>query len=291
MKTTRVQGHVIRDVMVWSTRCSEHFFPWRTLAAQPMRESQIAEAGISDIYPGYELGRTQPRFHLLVYTGIGTGCFYTQETTREVRRGLLLIVPAGTPFGYKPDKGRWRFMWFHLPDNERWAKLRGMPAILRPTYLTEVLESATEGYLKESRGRGPTSQRAAMLYAELIGLYISRELGSREEPVSADIKNRLYNLWDTVNDDLKRPWTVEEMADLMAVSPAHLHRITREHANASPMKMVTRLRMERAQELLIIHPYPIRVIADMVGYQNEFAFSVAFKRFSGVTPGQFRERR
>jgi two-component system response regulator YesN len=57
------------------------------------------------------------------------------------------------------------------------------------------------------------------------------------------------------------------------------------------MKMVTRLRMERAQELLIMHDVPISVISDLVGYRNQFAFAMAFKKFSGVTPGQFRNRR
>ena len=52
-----------------------------------------------------------------------------------------------------------------------------------------------------------------------------------------------------------------------------------------------RLRMVRAQELLILHGVPQSVIGELVGYRSEFAFLGAFKRFSGVTPGEFRKRR
>jgi YesN/AraC family two-component response regulator len=59
----------------------------------------------------------------------------------------------------------------------------------------------------------------------------------------------------------------------------------------SLVKRVTRLRMERAQELLILHGVPQSVIGELVGYRNECAFLGAFKRFSGVTPGESRKRR
>ena len=75
------------------------------------------------------------------------------------------------------------------------------------------------------------------------------------------------------------------------MSASHFHRLVRETQSVSPMKMVTRLRMERAQELLIMHDVPIDVISEQVGYHNPYAFAVAFKRFSGVTPGEFRKRR
>jgi AraC-like DNA-binding protein len=94
-----------------------------------------------------------------------------------------------------------------------------------------------------------------------------------------------------VNADLARDWNVEVLAEAAGVSCPHLHHIVRERFGVSPMKLVTRLRMERAQEWLIIYDAPQRVIGEMVGYQNEFAFLVAFKRFSGVTPKEFRKWR
>ena len=201
------------------------------------------------------------------------------------------MVPAGTPFGYRPARGRWHFLWFHLESAEGRQQFHSRHVTVRKTVMTGPLGRLTEDFLRESRGRGPTAQKAAALYGELITLYIRRELGESEEETDTGLRNLLNHTWDKVGKDLKRLWTVESLAHEMGMSTSHFHRLVREAQNVSPMKMVTRLRMERAQELLIMHDVPISVIAEQVGYRNQFAFAMAFKRFSGVTPGEFRKRR
>lgn len=281
----------IGDVMQWSPRCQEHFFPWRAKSTGSESGADIAEAGITESFIGYRLERRVPRFHLMVYTMSGEGLVYSPTREWRVGRDQLLIVPGATPFGYVPQDAGWSFMWFHLPDSDRWHHLKRGHITIRKTVLTGPMERLTEDFLRESRGRGPTAQKAASLYIELIALYINRELGAGDEEIDTDLRNLLNHTWDKVSKDLKRHWTVESLAHEMGLSTSHFHRLVRESHNTSPMKMVTRLRMERAQELLIMHDVPISVIADQVGYTNQFAFAMAFKRFSGVTPGQFRTRR
>ncbi len=281
----------IEDVMAWSSRCQEHFFPWRAKASASEGAEDIAEAGITESFQGYRVERRSPRFHLLVYTMEGLGKVYSPSRDWSVSRDRILIVPAATPFGYVPKSERWHFMWFHLPVTEKWRHIAGRGITVRQTVITGPLERLTVDFLRESRGRGPTAQQAAALYIELIDLYINREIGVSDEEVNTDLQNLLNHTWGKVSKELKRPWTVESLAYEMGLSTSHFHRLVRELQGTSPMRMVTRLRMERAQELLIMHDVPIGVIADQIGYSNQYAFAMAFKRFSGVTPGQFRKRR
>lgn len=289
-KTPRAERE-IAEVMTWSPRCQEHFFPWRAKASGSGGADDIAEAGITESYPGYCVERRSPRFHLLVYTMDGVGNVYSASRQWNIIRDKVLVVPAATPFGYIPGSERWHFMWFHLPVTEKWRHIASRGITVRKTVMTGPLERLTVDFLRESRGRGPTAQRAAALYIELIDLYINRELGVSDEEVNTDLQNLLNHTWDKVSKDLKRAWNVENLAYEMGLSTSHFHRLVRELQGTSPMKMVTRLRMERAQELLIMHDVPISVVADQVGYGNQYAFAMAFKRFSGVTPGQFRKRR
>lgn len=281
----------IGDVMQWSSKCREHFFPWVTKAADMMRPHSIAEAGITECHSGYRLERSAPRFHLLVYPEKGAGEVYDSTRSRRLEPGQLLIAPALKPFGYRPLTRTWRFMWFHLPDEEVWKVLRTEALIIRKTQLSDALRRATEGFLEESRGRTESHREASGLYISLIDLFIRRELGSGDTNPHAAMGNRLDHLCALINADLARRWNVNSLAEAVGVSSPHLHHIVRERFGVSPMKLVTRLRMERAQEWLIIHDAPQRVIGEMVGYQNEFAFLVAFKRFSGVTPKEFRKWR
>ena len=282
---------LIENILKWSPRCREHFLPWRSASAGAMRDHYIAEAGISDLYPGYLLGRQAPRFHLLVYTLTGRGTVYTPDEQMQVERDSLLIVPARVTFGYQPLSGRWKFLWFHLRELEHWRRLAADKPNIRRTYLAEPLAAAMEGFLRESRRRDGGGRHIAELYAEIISVYIERELGTPLEEPEHSMHQRLHSLWEMVNKDLRAKWNVAHLAQEIGLSVPHLHRVCREHMHEAPMKVVTRLRMERAQELLILHDQPVRVIADLVGYQNEFAFFTAFRRFSGVTPTTFRRRR
>lgn len=286
-------ARTIGNLLKWSPRCREHFFPWRAKAANALRAQSIAEAGITECHPGYHLERSAPRFHLLVYPVEGAGEVYDRARSLTLAPGQFLIAPALKAFGYLPKSETWRFMWFHLPDDDTWSFLRKESLAIRGTVLAGPLHEATEGFLRESRGRRDTNQRATELLVELVATYIHRDLGagtgSRDHDVETE--NRLYHLGGLINADLARDWTVEDLAGTLCVSSSHLHRMVQDHFGTSPMKMVTRLRMERAQELLILHDATQGVIGKMVGYKNEFAFLVAFKRFSGVTPGEFRKRR
>ena len=281
----------IGDLMKWSPQCREHFFPWVTRAADVMAAHSIAEAGITECHPGYHLERSKPRFHLLVYPTKGVGEVYDCTRSRRVEPGEVLIAPALTPFGYHPISRTWRFLWFHLPDEDAWSFLGKETLTVRKTLLSEALCRATEGFLEESRGRGESHREASGLYISLIDIYIRRELGSGATAADINTGNRLDRLCALVNADLAHDWTVKSLAEAVGVSCPHLHHMVRERFGISPMRLVTRLRMERAQEWLIIHDVPQRVIGEMVGYRNEFAFLVAFKRFSGVTPRNFRKRR
>jgi AraC-like DNA-binding protein len=282
---------VVSDFKKWSPHCREHYFPRRSERAAVVEKKGIAEGGITEAYPGYEIGRANPGFHLLLYTFKGRGQVFSRHPVRYVSRDQVLLIPAGTSFRYKPHRGRWSFLWFHLTDTGRWRHLGDESIVVRNTSLMTQMENAMAEFLRESHGISRSSPRAARLYAELIALYIEREFGHSVETEGTDLHIRLDKLWDKVNANLDQNWDVDRLAEELHVSVAHLHRMALAATGTSPMRMVTRLRMERAQDLLIILDCKIRNVAEMVGYHNEFAFSVAFKRFCGVTPGEFRKQR
>ena len=291
MANRKSSENKIVDKMVWSDRCREQFSPWNVATRNVERCDSIAEAGISELYPGYQLGRTNPRFHLMVYTEEGVGEFVTSRSTAQIQTGYVLIVPAGQPFGYVPLEGPWRFAWIHLPKVGRWAQLAEQRPVIRRSSVGPPINAAMVAFVRECRSHRQDSREASSLYAQLIVLHVERELGIREPQVVANHRAQLNGLWEMVAADVKREWTVEQMAREAKTSAPSLYRLCKKYAGTSPMKMVQRLRMEHAQELLVLHDHPVATIADMVGYTNEYAFAVAFKRFSGNTPAEFRKRR
>ena len=281
----------IKDHLKWSSRCREHFFPWRSRAAESLQNAGIAEAGISDLYPGYSLGRVDPRFHLLVYTTHGQGIVNGLSKQVVAGNGEVVVIPAHTPFTKTPRRSRWRYLWIHLFEEKRWSRLEGLPIYTRRTVLTEQLDHAMVGFLKEYRSRRASADRMVALYGESINICVLRDHAAEEVPVDASIETKLAEVWQSVYSNLMYPWSITELAKQVGVSAPHLHRLVVRFNQTTPMRMVVRLRMEHAQELLIQDDSPLSVVSERVGYRDQFAFAVAFKRFSGVTPGQFRNRR
>jgi len=87
----------------------------------------------------------------------------------------------------------------------------------------------------------------------------------------------------------QRKWTVSGLAAQVAVSRSVLDARFREVLGRSPIRYLTEWRMHLAQDLLLATDLTIAAIGRQVGYDSEEAFSRAFKRGRGRSPGAWRD--
>lgn len=80
---------------------------------------------------------------------------------------------------------------------------------------------------------------------------------------------------------------LNETAALLDVSPIYLSHLFKKEAEITFSAYVTRLRIEKAKELLRQGDRKIYEISEMVGYQTVQYFSKVFKKETGKTPGEF----
>lgn len=272
--------------------CQERFLALDIPAAAALRDLGVQLAGVSALAPPYRMVRSRPDFHCVVGTTGGAGWCEIAGCPPRLGSGELLVIPAGTPCAYGIRGRRWDIAWFHL-DARRGlgAALARRPAAVHQAVLLPRLAGAMEAYLTEARDDDVGAQRAAALAARLVACQLERELAADLDPRAAQARRRLQELWDAVDRDLRRRWTVAELAARLHESPASLFRLCAKHGGERPMAMVARLRLERARLLLRESDEPLKAVAARVGYRNAFAFSAAFKRFAGVSPQGFRARR
>lgn len=278
-----------RAMHVIGANCRERFLPLGHPSAQPLRDLGVVLAGVSDLAKPYEIGRPSPAFHVVLYSESGSGWLDVPHCPVTLAAGQLLVIPAGTPCRYGIASAHWRILWFHIGLGDGLGQaLRGRAPVVHPVQHLPRLHAALEGYLVETHGIDEAARRAAGLHAELVALYLERELSNDVDPRAAGQRRRLQQLWDDVDRNLRHPWSVAALAAQIHESQIGLYRQCARHFNERPMAMVTRLRMERARQLLRETDEPLKRIADWVGYRNEFAFSTAFKRHAGQSPRDFR---
>ncbi len=84
--------------------------------------------------------------------------------------------------------------------------------------------------------------------------------------------------------------TIGQILKHVAISRATLERRFRRLLGRSPKEEIERVRLVRAKRLLAETPYKLHRIARMIGYQTAAQFAIAFKRRTGLRPGQYRQR-
>jgi len=86
-----------------------------------------------------------------------------------------------------------------------------------------------------------------------------------------------------------RPWSVSSLAKELHQSRSGFASRFLELVGESPIRYLTRWRMQLAAKQLSTTNLRISQVAQRVGYDSEPAFSRAFRRYLGITPTEFRK--
>ena len=274
-KTIRETAHIGHDT-------KEQISPPSAFPALYTRGLNLA--GLSDAGHGYRMHRPQPQFgHLLVTLG-GAGRVLVDDKWLECGEGYAYVSPPNAPSAFETQAGpRWQFAWIFLDSmgNSRIGLLAGERSCLVPAD-AKPLATAIEGLYREGVGRADGTLLDQ--WAHLIDAYCRRIT----QPSPAHDIDPLARLWLSVDARLAANWSVTSLSDAAGVSSETLRKLCILHHGRSPMQEVTRLRMRRADTLLQSTTAKLAVIARMVGYENVFAFSTAFRRIYGVPPSERR---
>lgn len=87
-----------------------------------------------------------------------------------------------------------------------------------------------------------------------------------------------------------RDWTVESLAQSVGLSRAGFALKFKQVLGDTPLNYLTTLRIFKASDLLNKTDYNLEKIAHLVGYRDAFSFSKTFKRLTGISPKNFREK-
>lgn len=105
-----------------------------------------------------------------------------------------------------------------------------------------------------------------------------------------DYEKRLLRVIDHIHDNPAGDLSLDNLADVAALSRFHWHRVYRAMMGETAAQTVKRLRMHRASCLLVRTDRTLPEIAAAVGYPNPSSFSRAFADIYGFSPTGFRER-
>lgn len=246
----------------------------------------IILAGISYTDGDFRFVRHKPLMTQLMVCFGGAGEVLVDGEWHRCEKGMAYLTPPGVLHAYhslpvdRLSRSSWQVCWvkYTYDGQSGPATQTGKPALIQVD--GGDLKHAIESLHRETklRAEAPVLQS----WSALVHAYAQRAIAT---------PSRLAAVWRAVNNDLSRPWTLDDLAHTAGLSPEHLRRICHSELNCSPMRYVTELRMREAAMMLTSGFYSVETVASRVGYDNAFAFSTAFKRHTGTAPSQYRRIR
>lgn len=107
--------------------------------------------------------------------------------------------------------------------------------------------------------------------------------------MSPSYETRLRRVLQYIHDNPAGDLSLDQLADVAALSRFHFHRVYRTMTGETCADAVRRLRCHRASFWLTQTDWPLDRIATQAGYDNTQSFNRAFRAVFGQTPTAFRK--
>lgn len=133
-------------------------------------------------------------------------------------------------------------------------------------------------------------KRQGYAYAAMRYLYGILALLCTEEEYAGAVADRLAPGMEYLEKHFLEDIRLETCGELCGMSYANFKKRFAARYHTSPKAYTVSLRLRHAADLLASGLYSVGEVADMCGYKNEFYFSRAFTRYTGINPSRLRRR-
>ncbi len=235
---------------------------------------------------------------ILVYTLRGGGLYQSTDKTLPPfvsHPGLIVLFPPGTGHTMEADGGFFDHLWLHFLARAHWLDMMDWqphPIGLRVRFLPA----------------GPIRRKIVSLFREVIAC--TMDSASDREHFAMNALEKLL-LWCARVKDAAVPhqndrpteicmnylaanatqkMTLDSLAHISGQSVSRLTMMFRRQTGLSPIQYLEQIRLERAMELLTRTTIQIARIAEQVGFEDPFYFSQRFRKHTGYSPREFRNK-
>ena len=115
-------------------------------------------------------------------------------------------------------------------------------------------------------------------------------LGEQRDEVTGHIRDCVKEAVAYVNENYFEELTLSGLADKYAVESSYFSKLFKQETGENLMLYIAGKRIEKAKELMKREDINIAEVAFMVGYDDYTYFSKVFKKHTGVSPREYRNR-
>jgi AraC-like DNA-binding protein len=213
-----------------------------------------------------------------------------------IEPGQTVALPPGVPHRFTKNSRR--------PAYSRWSHIQcevfpgvSLFYLMEPPLVINGSRSRSIGQINHKLGELAVGERtlATILKQQALGwdliLLLLESVPLKEDRVDL-MRNvsRLTPVLAYIGENLAKPITHDLLARTAGLSPSRFHFLFRSALGCAPYEYVQKLRLKRAQELLIRTDRSVAEIGQDVGHADPYHFSRTFRRIVGMSPVKYRKQ-
>lgn len=123
-------------------------------------------------------------------------------------------------------------------------------------------------------------------YLESMLLDISAYFNNKHHSKNQKV---VYKIKQHIEKHYMNNITIQSLAEEVYLSPTYMCQIFKKENHDTIIEYLTKVRVEKAKELMKSPDLKLFEIAEMVGFENATYFTTVFKKLTGILPGKYRE--
>jgi AraC-like DNA-binding protein len=251
-----------------------------------------------DVVPAWSpLGASSGEAMLLIVLR-GRGSMTMGQSVMPMHAGQLWLISGALPPQLSSESGdnelavATGMLRVSLLDGRSMFDFIDTPHVYDATG-TELFTGAIPELLRESAHGGPGSDAIVIcLIRRLVTVLVRDAWPETHQIPSGKISaqgQQFQKIVDLMSKDPARRYTLDNLASTAGMSRTVFHRTFSQTYGVSPLAMLKKFRLKRAELLLRQTNLPIKTIASRLGYQSRSYFWQSFKDAYGLDPERYRE--
>ncbi len=253
----------------------------------------IVFGGYEKCAPDFEIKRKTYPYYVIEIPVKGLCVLEIGTKQYQLKKGAIGGFAPGVPHHYICDKNQPMehiFIAFTGSQARQLFSESGFAEgkvldILKPA---EILYLAN-AILKRALEKTVLSHQLCCSYLRTLLLEQSsgQAFAKKKEPLSM----KTYRICRKyIDENFSTIFMPSEVADKCGVNIRYMSRLFKKYSEITPHEYITRLKLNKAANLLLISSLSVQDIAEQVGFADPYHFSRNFKKFHGHSPKHYRQQ-
>ena len=146
-----------------------------------------------------------------------------------------------------------------------------------PTLIKNIIKNKQRTFCDKVESRGIVYQLMARFLKDA-------------QPKTEINDDRIQKVLSYIRKNIYKTIDIDSLAAISCLSKDHFIRLFKKEINNTPLQNINQKKIEKAQLILITDSMPVKNISYLLAYEDHSYFNRLFKKLTGVTPQQYRDR-